>query len=393
MWYAAGDYPRNRWPSDHLLLALSGQPKLMATLALPLTDLGRLRRKVVALSENRPAVYRMLDPTGRVVYVGKANRLRSRLLSYFRATYPEDKGARILHAATDIEWDYTHSEFAAILTELKQIRRFRPVFNVRMNRNRSVSFIKVSAGPAPKIYVGNTPGPDGTQHYGPFTSRAQLKVGVRVLNDLLGLRDCSMNMPIVFQEQGDLFGTDIPAGCLRHDLGHCAAPCCGNVTAAAYDERLQTGISFLEATAIAPLDRVVTEMTAASDRNEFELAAWWRNKFDHLEQLLAVSVRARNTVAALSFVYIDPGMYGDDRAYVIRRATVRAAAPAPLTPIEREAFRALVEEHSGPEPEASALPTGSIDEMLLLLQWFRRHPTALNRTVPLEEWLADTPCR
>jgi excinuclease ABC subunit C len=364
----------------------------MAMLALPLTDLGRLRRKVVALSENRPAVYRMLDPGGRVIYVGKAKRLRSRLLSYFRGSYPEDKGARILHAAADVAWDYAPSEFAAVLAELRHIRRFRPVFNVRMNRNRRVGFIKISAGPAPKIYVGGSPGPEGTRHYGPFTGVSQLRAGVRVLNDLLGLRDCSIRMPIVFQEQGDLFGADLPAACLRHDLGQCTAPCAGYVTASGYSERLQTAVSFLEATAIAPLDRVVDEMTSASDRNEFELASRWRNKFDHLERLLAASVRARNTIAALSFVYIDPGVYGDDRAYVIRRATVRAAAPAPLTPIEKEAFRALVAEHAGPEPESGCIPAESIDEMILLLQWFRSHPSALNRTVPLEEWSSEAQC-
>ncbi len=364
----------------------------MATLALPLTDLGRLRRKVLALSENRPAVYRMLDPTGRVVYVGKAKRLRNRLLSYFRASYPEDKGARILHAATDIEWDYAPSEFAAMLGELRQIRRFRPVFNVRMNRNRRVGFIKISAAPAPKIYIGSSPGPEGTRHYGPFTSVAQLKAGVRVLNDLLGLRDCSIKMPMVFKEQGDLFGLELPAACLRHDLGHCTAPCGGYVSATEYDARLQTAISFIEATTISPLDRVVEEMISASDRKEFELATWWRKKFDHLEQLLSASVRARNAVAALSFVYTDPGVYGDDRAYVIRQATVRAAAPAPLTPIEREAFRALVMEHSSVEPGGHSIPADSMDEMLILLQWFRSHPTALNRTVPLEEWTAGRQC-
>jgi excinuclease ABC subunit C len=68
------------------------------------------------LAENRPAVYRMIDPAGRVIYVGKAKRLRNRVLSYFRARYPEDKAARILHAAKTIEWDYVPSEFAAYLT-------------------------------------------------------------------------------------------------------------------------------------------------------------------------------------------------------------------------------------------------------------------------------------
>ena len=363
----------------------------MSTLALPLTDLGRLQRKVRALAENRPAVYRMLDPSGRVVYVGKAKRLRNRLLSYFRARYPEDKAARILNAAVDIEWDNAPSEFAALLTELRQIQRYRPVFNVRMNRNRRVGFIKISTGTAPKIYVGSTPGPKGILHYGPFASVGRLKEGVRALNDLLGLRDCSMTMPIVFREQGDLFRSSSRAACLRHDFGQCTAPCGGFVTEHEYRERLQTAMAFLEARTVDPLDRVVAAMTAASDRKEFELAARWRDRFDRLEWLLSAAVRARAAVTALSFVYTDPGAFGDDRAYVIRNATVCASAPAPHSPIELEAFRALVAEHIVWEPEGGSLPADSIDEMLLLVNWFRRHPTAFNRTVPLNSWLNDTP--
>ena len=90
---------------------------------MPSTDLGQLRDRVRAMAENRPAVYRMTDAGGRVIYVGKAKRLRTRLLTYFRAEYPDDKAARILYAASDIGWEYVPSEFAAYLGELRQIRR------------------------------------------------------------------------------------------------------------------------------------------------------------------------------------------------------------------------------------------------------------------------------
>lgn len=358
----------------------------MTALALPLTDSGHLQRRVRALAENRPAVYRMLDATGRVVYVGKAKRLRNRLLFYFRARYPEDKAARIIHATADIQWDAKPSEFAALLGELRQIQRYRPVFNVRMNRNRRLGFIKISAGAAPKLFVGSSPGPEHDRLYGPFTGIGRLKDSVRVLNDLLGLRDCALKMPLTFPGQGDLFSPHPRAACLRHEVGHCTGPCAGLVTEREYRDRVNTAVAFLETRAMEPLDDVVTKMTAAGERQEFELAAYWRDRFDSLEWLLAASVRAHASVAALSFVYIDPGTYGDDRAYVIKRGTVRASAPAPHTPIEREAFNGLVAEHLNREPDSKSIPAESIYETLLLLQWFRRHPGALSRTVPLEEW-------
>ena len=100
---------------------------------LPATDLQQLRQRVRARAENRPAVYRMLDADGRIIYVGKAKRLRTRLLTYFRAEYPDDKAARILYASHDITWDYVPSEFSAYLGELRQIKQYRPHFNYRGN--------------------------------------------------------------------------------------------------------------------------------------------------------------------------------------------------------------------------------------------------------------------
>ncbi len=357
-------------------------------LTLALGEVGTLKRRVAALAENRPAVYRMLDPTRRVLYVGKAKQLRGRLLSYFRARYPEDKAARILQATADIEWDYVPSEFAALLAELRQIKRHRPLFNVRMNRTRRAVFIKVSGGPAPKIYVGRHPGTHDVRHYGPFPGAGRLHDAVRVLNDLLGLRDCAIKMPIAFRDQGDLFESRARAGCLRHDLRTCLGPCAGFVTEREYRERVDTAVAFVEGRRLAPIDRVIAGMVEASDQEDFERATWWRDKFDALTWLLAACTRAHATLNQLSFVFVDPGVYGDDRAYVVRHAQVRASAPAPRTPIEIEAFRALVEEHVGVTTDPGPIPAVAIDETLLVLNWFRRHPAALRHTTPLEDWLA-----
>ena len=359
----------------------------MTALALPLIEIEHLQRRVRALAENRPAVYRMLDATGRVLYVGKAKRLRNRLLSYFRARYPDDKAARIIHAAADIQWDLMPSEFAALLGELRQIKRYRPVFNVSMNRNRRVGFVKISAGPAPKVFVGGSPGAKHEGHYGPFTGLGRLKESVRVLNDVLGLRDCALKMPaVVFPGQGDLFSRRTRAACLRHEVGHCAGPCAGLVTEQDYRDRVNKAAAFLETRSLEPLDDVVNRMTTAGERREFELAAHWRDRFESLEWLLAASVRAHASVAALSFVYVDTGTCGDDRAYVIKHGIIRASAPAPHTPIEREAFDGLVANQLLREPESNAIPAESIDEMLLIMRWFRRHPTVLSHTIPLEDW-------
>jgi excinuclease ABC subunit C len=343
---------------------------------------------VRALAENRPAVYRMFDATGRVLYVGKAKRLRTRLLTYFRARYPDDKAARILYAASEITWDYVPSEFAAYLGELRQIRKFRPHFNHKANRTRRSVLIKVAGGPAPRVYGGGSINKDDVRCYGPFQSMARMMEAVRTLNDLLGLRDCAATMPVVFSGQGDLFDQPRQAGCLRHELGFCSGPCAGFVSQRDYRRRVETAIAFLEGRTIQPIDRVVTAMQEASVNAQFEVAVRWREKFEQLEWLLAATSRARSAVDLLTFVYRDPGDHGDDRVYVLRRGVVRAAFPYPSTPIEHEAFRGVVaEEARQPAPPLGPLPLESIDEVLLMMAWFRAHPDALKRTTPYEQWM------
>src|SRR5688500_2221762 len=93
---------RDRWTVHGLLLPMSA---LRALNRAPTSDdeLARMRSVVREGAQDRPGIYRMLSPEGEVVYVGKSKRVRSRLLSYFRCAYPEDKGARILREATNID--------------------------------------------------------------------------------------------------------------------------------------------------------------------------------------------------------------------------------------------------------------------------------------------------
>jgi excinuclease UvrABC nuclease subunit len=329
----------------------------------------------------------MTDPAGRVLYVGKARRLRTRLQSYFRARYPETKAARILHATQQITWDYMPSEFAACLGELRQILRHRPPFNVHMNRARNLVFIAIRGGEASRLVVVNATTRRAERCYGPLSSPQKARDAVSVLNDLLGLRDCGERVPVVFPGQEDLFAQPRRAACMRHELGTCSGPCAGFIEAEAYQRRVDAALSFLEGRAIAPLDRVVHEMMARADAGDFEAAIRWRTRFEALEWLFAALNRARSAVEVLTFVYRDPGEFGDDRAYLIRRGLVRATYPWPATPIECEAFRAVVRaDLERPLSPTGPLPAGSVDEVLLLLSWFRRHPGALRRTEPLERW-------
>ena len=335
-------------------------------------------------AQDRPGVYRMLSPDGEVVYVGKSKKVRTRLLSYFRCAYPEDKGARILREATSIDWEYTPSEFSALLTELRLIKRLRPRFNVAMKRDaRHYAFIKLSRGAAPKLMVVRGAGSeDGGVYYGPFVGAQRIGEAVRELSDALGLRDCSLDQKMYFADQGELFGPPLRTpGCIRHEVRKCLGPCVGACTVNAYAERVSMARAFLEGSDDGPIERLRADMQLASDRMEFERAASLRDKLHRLEELREQFGRLRFAVETLSFLYTVRGHEGDDRLYLIRRGRVRAEVPDPRTSRDRRSLDALIRSvYSPPERQTASVPTHEIDELLLLSSWFRRNPAELDNT-------------
>ncbi len=357
------------------------------TVSTPATDheLAELRATVRGGAKRRPGVYRFLAADGEVLYVGKSKSVRARLLSYFRCAYPEDKGARILREARRIEWDYTASEFAALLEELRLIKRFRPRFNVALKRDaRHFAFIKLSAGTAPKLLVVREPHDDRAIYYGPFYGAHGVEDALRELNDVLGLRDCALDRRMIFADQQELF-TIAPRtpGCLRYEVRKCLGPCVAACTETAYAERVRLARAFLDGTDDGPIEQLRQEMDAHSARLEYERAAVLRDKLQRLEALREQFLRLRFAVESLSFLYTVPGYGGDNRVYVIRRGRVRAEMAAPRRARERSRLATLAREIFGSvERDTARIPTHEVDELMLLSSWFRRFPAELGRTQP-----------
>jgi excinuclease ABC subunit C len=358
----------------------------VALLRPPTSDeqIAVMRAHVKTTAKDRPGVYRMIAPDGEIVYVGKSKRVRSRLLSYFRCAFPEEKGARILRDAERIEWEYAPSEFAALLGELRLIKKYRPRFNVAMKRDaRHYCFIKLTRGPAPKLIVVRGAGhDDNSVYYGPFMGALGVSEAVRELNDVLGLRDCAAEQRMNFADQPELF--DImprTPGCIRYEVRKCLGPCVGGCTVQQYDERLALARAFLDGANDGPIEHLRREMEAASERLEFERAAVLRDKLKRLEALKQQFGRLRFAVETLSFAYTVPGSDGDDRVYLIRRGRVRDELSLPRTPEDAaDLMRRIDEVFSPVERTTGQIPTHEIDELLLLSSWFRRFPGELERT-------------
>jgi excinuclease ABC subunit C len=354
--------------------------------------LATLRGEVRAAAEDRPGVYRMLSTDGEVLYIGKSKRVRTRLMSYFRCAYPEEKGARILREAHAIDWEYTPSEFAALLRELQLIKQLRPRFNVAMKRDdRHYVFIKLTRSAAPKLLVVRGAGGEPATYYGPFLGARRVDDALHELSDALGLRDCSQDRHIVFADQQELFQlAPRTPGCIRLEVRKCLGPCVAACTAAQYQTQVDLARAFLEGSNDGPIERLRTEMDTCAELLNFERAAVLRDKLHRLETLREMFSRMRFAVETLSFTYAVPGHAGDDRVYIIRRGTVRAQTAAPRSAKDRARLLAMVRDVFDPPERASgAVPTHEIDELLLLSSWFRRNPGELERTKAPTALLAD----
>lgn len=346
-----------------------------------------LREHIRAQAENRPGVYRMYGPGDELLYVGKSVHLRTRLLSYFRASKGE-KAWELISAAGRVSWEYVPNEFAALIHEMKLIQKWQPRFNVQHKRKRIYAFVKVTREQAPRMLLVTRIAEDGATYYGPFPRIGALARTIRELAHVLRLRDCPSTTPVFFDDQLEIFSGGRMPRCIRADLDSCLAPCCGRPTAAEYRQAVDVARRFLEGRAEQPLRELEQQMGAAAARMDFEYAALLRDRLERLRHFRDELLAFRGRVEDLTFTYRVPGFRGDDRIYLMRRGRIRKDLPYPKGARARERLARQIEEVYGEtDPGLSGLEPEEAAEILLVARWFRMNPRERQRTMTPEEWL------
>ncbi len=350
-------------------------------------DVAQLRDHVRKGARNHPGIYIMRGVHGEVLYVGKSTQIRTRLLSYFRLPWPEHRQARMLRETARIEWEETPSEFAALLREVRLIRAHLPRYNVRSARPLDRWWvITIGDGPAPRLRIqrASTAARSRSRSavVGPFVNRRPLVDALRVLNDALGLRDCSERVPMIMRDAGDLFGDTLhPAltrtpGCHRYETRRCLGPCVGGCSEFEYRTQLTRGRAVLEGRDNSPQQQIAKDMATASASLSYERAGWLRDRLTALQQLDDQLARVRESLSRPSFVYAVHGVDGHDRLYLVRNGRVADEAPS----VDNMAMRIMNDRASTPIPIALAAEADQLDELLMIDQWFRTRPAELART-------------
>jgi len=230
-----------------------------------------------------PGVYRFLDETGRVLYVGKAKNLRARLTSYFAPLNTlQEKTRRMVTAARDVNWTIVKTEFEALQLEFTWIKEFNPPFNVRFKDDKSYPYLAITmADKIPRVFITRNRDIKGAKYFGPYTQAWAIRDTLDSMLKVFPIRSCSVG---VFNTAKS---TNRP--CLLADIGKCAAPCVERVTPDKHKELAKGFADFLQSGDESHVETLRARMLKASDENNFELAAKLRDNIYALDTVLEKS--------------------------------------------------------------------------------------------------------
>jgi excinuclease ABC subunit C len=236
--------------------------------------------KIRAILDSLPkktGCYLMKDNQGKVIYIGKAVNLRSRVRSYFHSSAQHDLKTKTLVAnIDDIEWIVVASELEALILEMNLIKKHRPHFNVRLKDDKRYPYIKVHwADPFPKVTVTRKMLDDGSKYFGPYTSVWAVHKTLDVLRRVFPYLTCDR----------EITGQDDRA-CLYYDIKLCNAPCIGKVDQATYRQMVSDLCDFLNGRTETIVSRLGQQMESASTEMRFEKAATIRDQLQAIENIV-----------------------------------------------------------------------------------------------------------
>ncbi|HEU4671417.1 MAG TPA: excinuclease ABC subunit UvrC [Candidatus Limnocylindrales bacterium] len=246
------------------------------------SDLAPQLRATLAKLPDRPGVYLMKDDAGRVVYVGKAQSLRSRVRSYWQKHSPYGEAHRIrtvIDRVADVEYTLTDSVSEALLLENNLIKRYKPRFNVRLKDDKSYPYIKVTlADDFPRIERTRRLPNDGSRYFGPYASASSVDEAMNLVRRLFPFRTCTIDI-----REGE---RALSRPCLLYHIKRCQGPCIEAISKADYRRDIEQVELFLEGRQETVVRELRRQMEEASERTEFERAAALRDKVRAIERTM-----------------------------------------------------------------------------------------------------------
>ena len=219
----------------------------------------------------------MKNSADKVIYVGKAKNLRSRVRSYLTDSKDHSSKTRLLVQNIEhIDTILTKTEAEAFLLEATLIKKYRPKYNIRLKDDKNYPYIRVSIrDPFPRLYLARKVLADGSSYFGPYTSGLAVRQTIKFLNKQFKIRDCT-----------DSFMKTRKRACMTHQIGRCTAPCVQLVSEQEYGLDISAALKFLKGQNESLLSDLKARMQQSSDTERFEQAAHYRDSIKALEHIM-----------------------------------------------------------------------------------------------------------
>ncbi len=222
-----------------------------------------------------PGVYIMHDKSGKVIYVGKAKKLKNRVTSYFRNVEKHlPKVYKMVEHVYDFEYIVTDSEFEALILECSLIKQYSPKYNILLKDDKGYSYIRISPGPYSRMTGVLQKADDGAEYIGPYISSYVVRQTVAEANKAFMLPTCNKKFP---QE----FGKGRP--CLNYYIKNCMGVCRGKISEEEYSETFAEALDFVKGGSTASVEKLTERMFAAAEAEDFERAAALRDRIRAIE--------------------------------------------------------------------------------------------------------------
>lgn len=237
----------------------------------------------------KPGVYRFFDENGTIIYVGKAKRLKRRVSSYFNKEHDSSKVRMLVTKIRDIQTTVVDSEWEALLLENSMIKQFKPRYNIMLKDDKTYPWIAVSKEEFPRVFATRNPDPATMQLFGPYSSVKHMNILLETINMMFPLRTCRR-----------LVQSDRP--CMQYQLKKCAAPCCGLISAEAYQDNVRKIIDIIKGNRRQVIAQLKEDMMQHAEKWEFEDAAKLKTQIDTLENFVIKSVVVNPQITQLDVV-------------------------------------------------------------------------------------------
>jgi excinuclease ABC subunit C len=314
-----------------------------------------------------PGVYMFRDQAGRVIYVGKAKSLRSRLSNYWG---PElhPRTAAMVEAAGDVEWIVTDNEVAALHLEVALIKQHQPRYNVRYRDDKSYPYLAITLDEEyPRARVMRGPKKKGVRYYGPFAHAYAIRDTLDLLLRTFPMRTCSQGVFDRCRRRN--------RPCLLFDIERCAGPCVGAVDAAEHRRIALELCDFLDGNTKPVIKDLETKMQNASSRQEYEVAAKMRDQLDNVrkaierqqmvssekENLDIIGIVENDLEAALQVFFVRRGRVTGRKGYIVDKVE-------PMT-TEQIVARFLERTYADSEIPKQILVPVQPDDLDLIKRW------------------------